>query len=192
MTANLNWIDYVFIGILFLSFLTGIWRGFFREIIGLLSWVAAFIVASLFASPLASAVSAHSSHSEHTVSLLALGASFFAIFIGVLIIGKIIGFFIASAAELGGVGFINRLFGAVFGFARGVLVVILFMILVDLTPFSEDSVWDQSMMVGYLQPAVTMVENTIHPDFEKLKKKVSETIEKASAAEKFEYSLNND
>ena len=49
----MTWLDYALIGVLVISVAWGVWRGLVREAISLAGWVIAFLVANLFAAPLA-------------------------------------------------------------------------------------------------------------------------------------------
>src|ERR1041385_2992010 len=51
--SNLNWVDIVILVIFFASVLAGLIRGFVKEIISLVTWIAAFFIATMFASKLA-------------------------------------------------------------------------------------------------------------------------------------------
>ncbi|MGH8455040.1 MAG: CvpA family protein, partial [Nevskiales bacterium] len=42
------WVDYLILGIVLVSAVIGLFRGFFREIISLVAWIAAFMVAIYF------------------------------------------------------------------------------------------------------------------------------------------------
>lgn len=188
--TNLNWVDLSVLAIFLLSMLAGLMRGFVKEIIGLIAWVAAFIIACLFASRLASAfTSSNTVQSAMTnssmnlaepVSLVSLGISFVCIFVVVLIIGKVISFIISGAVEGTGVSFINRFLGAVFGLARGFLLVIVTMFLVGLSPMAGEYWWTESQFVNYFQPIVKMVGEKVQPGLEDLKSKVGQTISKVN------------
>ena len=47
------WVDYLIIGIVLVSALIGVFRGFLREVISLIALVAAFLVSYLFGKPFA-------------------------------------------------------------------------------------------------------------------------------------------
>ena len=47
------WIDLLILVILSISILVGIWRGFIHETLSLLAWVAAFVIARVFAPDVA-------------------------------------------------------------------------------------------------------------------------------------------
>ena len=51
--SQFNGVDWVIIVVLTISTLFSLWRGFVREALSLLAWIAAFIVAHLFVDQLA-------------------------------------------------------------------------------------------------------------------------------------------
>ncbi len=144
----MNWTDGVILGILGLSVLIGLWRGLVAELLSLAIWVAAFWVALTF-GPLLSA------RLEHTISLpLARnGVAYGICFFGVLLIGAVVGFVARRLIWSSGLTGIDRLFGVVFGFVRGALVVTLIVLLVGLTSLTREGWWQQSVLLPQFQMA---------------------------------------
>jgi membrane protein required for colicin V production len=175
MLSSLNWIDYGVIGILLFSILAGLMRGLIRETLGLLVWLIAFTVATLFATRLATVVTGLSASSDgsDSVSLLAISVSFVAIFVLILILGRLISYFLSAAVEGTGISFTNRLLGGIFGVLRGAVIVVFLMFLIDLTAFSKDPVWVSSQFVASFQPLVTWIEQNVSPQIDDLKAKVT-------------------
>jgi membrane protein required for colicin V production len=184
--ANFNSVDYIILGLLLFSLLAGLMRGLVKEMIALLTWVVAFAVSTVFATRLAnvftsspkiqsaisSATNSLDASTNEPASLLAIGISFVSIFVCVLIVGKIINYFISSAIEGHGISFANRFLGAVFGLGRGVLFVLLIMFLVQLSPFSDQESWQESRFVVALKPTVKWISDIVQPGIENLKSKV--------------------
>ncbi|MHB1948222.1 MAG: CvpA family protein [Gammaproteobacteria bacterium] len=184
--GNLNWVDFVVIGICVLSTLAGLMRGFVRELFSLITWIAALFIAAMFATQLATAFTnspqvqsaiTGSSSATGSVSMVSIGISFIIIFIAVLIIGKILSFLITSAVEGVGIGIINRLLGGIFGFARGVVIVIIAMFLVGLTPFASEPVWGQAQSVKLLQPEVLWINNAVSPSLKDIQNHIGNTLQ---------------
>lgn len=189
--ADFNWVDYVIITILLLSVLAGFARGIVKELLSVLTWVIAFIVSSLFASKLAGAFTGSSTvqsvvtdasnavgvNAAQPISMLSLGLSFVSIFLVILVIGSLISYVISGAVDTAGLGFINRLFGGVFGLARGILINLVFIFIVQLTSYGQESWWKESKLVPAYQPAVVWIENLVSPNFEELKKKMNQGLE---------------
>ena len=189
--ADFNWVDYVIITILLFSVLAGFARGIVKELLSVLTWVIAFVVSSMFASKLAGAFTGSSTvqsavtdasnaigtNAAGPVSMLALGLSFVSIFLVILVVGSLISYVISGAVDSAGLGFINRFFGAIFGFARGVLINLVFIFIIQLTSYEQESWWKDSKLVPMYQPAVAWIESIVSPNFEELKKKMNQGLE---------------
>ena len=128
-----NWVDYTFIAILIFSILIGFGRGLVKEVISLLTLIAAFIVAILFSSKLSAYIttmpviqnmvsqtsSAIGMDTSTAVNYIAIGISFAILFSVTAMIGSIFGMIINSMFQVGLIGLGNRVLGAGFGLARG-------------------------------------------------------------------------
>ncbi len=178
--TNYNWIDIGVIVVLALSILVGLWRGLIREVIALLTWILAFVVATIFAEPLASKFTGVVNGNSESVSYLALGISFVCIFIGILILGRILSYILSSAAETGGVGLGNRILGAFFGFVRGILIVLIIMFLTQMSSYVDQPEWKQSKFVSLFAPAIKWMDDKIQPQMKAFESKAAETWESVS------------
>lgn len=189
--TDFNWVDYVIIGIFVISCLMGLMRGVIREIISLLTWIAAAVVASLFATQLAaaftssskvqSAVSSASTsmgiNATQQVSLLSIGISFIVLFCITLLIGSIINYFISRAVAAPGLSITNHIFGGIFGLARGFVINVVLIFLVQLTPLSQELAWTSSRLVATMQPTVIWLSNIIQPGLQSLKARMGQTLQ---------------
>lgn len=126
----MNFVDIIIILIFAASILVGLGRGFVRELISLLTLIAAFFIATTFANQLAEGIS-HLSSVQHAVeqSTSAIGAStaqpasygiyavaFTILFIGTLLLGAIFTYMLNMAFQTGIMGLGNHLLGGLFGF----------------------------------------------------------------------------
>jgi membrane protein required for colicin V production len=143
----MNGLDYTILCVIAISALVGLLRGFVRETVSLLVWIAAFWLAMSFSADAA----AHLSGVIGNPSMR-LAAAFIALFVSVLIAGVIVNYLLAGLLKKAGVRTSDRLLGVVFGIARGALVAALVVILVELTPLVESNAWQGSLIVGYLHP----------------------------------------
>jgi membrane protein required for colicin V production len=174
----MNPVDIMVIIIFALSILWGFMRGFIKEAMSLVSWIAAAIIASTFASPLAQHFSGTTSAVQSAVgsatmaqpiTIAAIAISFVVIFVAVLFAGSIVGYILAGAVSVTGLGFFNRILGAAFGFARGYIMVIIFMFVAELTPMGSQPAWAQSEFVIAFAPAVVWFTNEVQPGIQELK-----------------------
>ena len=187
---SLNWVDFIILGIMFFSALAGLGRGFVREIVSLITLFASFIIATMFCNTLAlkftqsasvqdtvnQASSAMGVNASEPVSYMAIGISFILLFVGTYLIGTFIGIFLNMVFQYGILGLGNRLFGAVFGLARGVILNIIFIFLVQLTPFKANAAWQNSQMVDMFEPAVNWVGHIAAPSIKNIREKVSKGV----------------
>lgn len=141
----MNWADYVILGALGLSVLMGLWRGFVGEVLALAVWAVAAWVAWTLGPRIAVSLTAVSLPSARIVLGYAL------CFVTVLIAGAIVGFLMRKLVAGSGLSGTDRLLGAVFGFARGLALVTLVVLLLGFTPFPRDPWWHESRLLPSFQ-----------------------------------------
>jgi membrane protein required for colicin V production len=140
-------VDIAIVIILLVSTLIGVFRGFIRETLSLISWVVAFYIAWTFA-PLG-AVYLEPYLSQPPLRIV---AAFVAIFLVALISASIIAYLVYRLFALAGVGGIDRSLGLVFGVARGVLLVAVLILAGVYTDFATQPWWQTSKLVGFFSP----------------------------------------
>jgi membrane protein required for colicin V production len=145
----MNWVDYLLIAIIGASALISLVRGFVRELISIVVWIAAFWLAIVFARPLADALS-------HTIesTTLRIAVAFAAVFIGTLLVGALVGFLAGLLVDKTGLTGTDRTIGIVFGAARGLILTALLILALGLTWMPQEHWWRRSLMIGWLQPLV--------------------------------------
>lgn len=142
----MNWADWAIIGILVISGLISVVRGFVKEVVSLLIWLAAAIIASIFHDQLASLLSGF----IDTPSLRILTA-WVILFVAVLIVGGLINFLLGKLVEATGLSGTDRLLGLVFGLLRGlVIVMVVLIVLPKVLPVKEDQWWIESTLIPYI------------------------------------------
>lgn len=188
--AQFNWVDYLILLVFLFSFISGASRGFVREVIGLITLIAAFLIASMYAEDLArfftsspsakEAIGTLSSSigvdTEKPLSYFALGCSFAIIFMLVSVVGSIIGYFFGSAAN--SIGFLNlgnRLMGGLFGLIKGFIINLVLIFLLQLTPVGSQPFWANSVLVHRFQPAVQWLASFISPTLNNISAVVNDT-----------------
>lgn len=134
--SNLDWL---FLGLLGLSMLTGLWRGLVREVLSVLSWVAAFFL-SQWLAPQAADFLPMAGASE----TIRLAAGFAVVFIAALMVGGFLGWLLQKLLSTVGLAPLDRLLGAVFGLVRGVVLLLAVTVVMQMTPFKTSPVWQAS------------------------------------------------
>lgn len=143
----MSWPDYVIIGIVIISVIISIVRGFVREGMSLAGWIIAAWV-SLEFSDKASVVF----EGAIDTPSLRVGVAFFLIFIGVLIISTLVNHQIGKFIRSAGLSGLDRLIGVVFGTMRGVLIVTVLVVLLGMTSMPETAWWAESELLQYFKP----------------------------------------
>lgn len=143
----MEYADYVVVGIIAVSILVGVLRGFVKEAFSLAVWVAAFLVAFQYSGALALQLE---SHIELPSARTAL--AFTGLFLAVLLVGGLLTFLVGKLVEKTGLSGSDRLLGGVFGGIRGLILVLVLMLVAGLTPVPQDPWWQQSRTIQSLMP----------------------------------------
>ena len=148
----LNQIDTVIIIVVAISSAFGLWRGLVKELLSLLSWIAALLVARVYGEPLARLlVNMIESESIRYVTAFVL------LFVMVIMIGTLINHFVAKLLTVTGLKFFDRLLGVVFGLARGTVIVLVILFILNVF-VSETEWWQESTLIPY---GMVMIEESL-------------------------------
>ncbi|MEW6164494.1 MAG: CvpA family protein [Pseudomonadota bacterium] len=154
--------DYGVLGAVGLSLLVGLWRGVVSEILALLAWVAAFMAARAWAMPAGDLVAAGVGEPAWRQV-----AGFLAIFVAVLILFALARWLLSLLLKAVGLAPLDRVLGALFGIARGVLVVWVVVLLAGLTALPRQQWWQQAVLAPPLETAVLAARPWLPPDLAK-------------------------
>lgn len=141
----MNGADYLIIGVLVLSMLLGLARGFVREAIGVLSWLGGLWLGWRYAHVLEPYLGG--SIGEPPVSTWTARAL---IVLAVLVIGWLIAGLLSYLLRHSGLSImVDRLLGLVTGFVRGAVVVAVFVLLGQFVQLTQTSWWRGSQLMPY-------------------------------------------
>ena len=149
-------IDWVIIGIIGVSGLISLVRGFIKEALSLASWLIAFFVARYFSGHLATLL--QDSIATNSVRWL---VSFGILFVATLVVMAMVNYLIAQLVKATGLSGTDRLLGMVFGIVRGVIVVIALVYGAQLTMIPEDLWWQESTIIPYLENLADWARKTL-------------------------------
>jgi membrane protein required for colicin V production len=133
-------LDWVFLAVLAASLLLGAWRGLVYEVLSVISWIAAFILAQWFAPDVAALLPMGSA--GQGVRYL---AGFLVVFIGVVFAGAFVAWIVKKLIEAVGLRPVDRVLGAAFGAVRGALLLLAVAVVVNMTPLRGGDWWVESM-----------------------------------------------
>ncbi len=155
---NLNWIDSSMLGLIVLSSLVGLGRGLVRELLSLVIWSLALLLAwrlyPLLEPELTPWLAGATSRAAAAYLLTTLG---------LVMVGGLVGYFLTSLVELADLGGTSRLLGAFFGLIRGALIVTMLAFLGALTPLPEQQAWQDSVLIGRFQVMAERVLAEVPP-----------------------------
>lgn len=127
-------LDLILLGVLAISVLVSLFRGLVREVLSLATWIVAVLAAWMFNAQAGAALAGIVGVGLHAQLIAGV-----LIFFGVMLIGRLVGWAIASMVAGIGLGFVDRLLGTLFGALRGVLAV--FVVLTVLEPIGQGTLW---------------------------------------------------
>ena len=141
--------DYAVIVIVSLSVIVSVMRGLLKEVLAILGWVVAFYVAKTYSSQILPMMPV-----EIPTESLRMLASFLVLFVATLILSSLLAIALASIFKKMDLGWLNRSLGALFGLARGVLIVGIIVFLAGLTSIPQDARWRNAMFSAPLEALV--------------------------------------
>jgi membrane protein required for colicin V production len=142
--------DWVVLCIVGLSTLFAFLRGVIRELIALVAWILG-IVGALAFTPTLGAVLPDITGQPAVRYIVA----FALIVIGALLVGALIAWPLSKAVRAAGLGFVDRFLGSLFGLARGIALMLAFVLVAGLTPVPRSDWWQSAVLVPPLVAAVS-------------------------------------
>ncbi len=143
----------VFVGI-------GVWRGFVRELISVITWIAAGFAAWTFSERLAPMFNSFAK--ENAVrQMLAFAVVFLAVFIVGTVIGALLHKFVNRSASL---RIANRVTGGLVGLVRGVAIVVIIFLIAGVTSFPQRAWWRDAALAPPFERAAAFAARYLPPD----------------------------
>src|ERR1700728_850422 len=152
----MNWIDYLLIALVVFSCVAGVLRGLLREVIALLTWIAAIWIAWHFAYVL----EPHLGGALASESVRAWAARTI-IFLGIVLIGTGIGAVVGHVVRLSLFSGTDRFFGGIFGFLRGVIMIGLVVMLCHALRLNGEPWWHGSTLIPYGERAANVLRGMV-------------------------------
>lgn len=137
-------------------------RGFVREFVGLASWVVAAFAAKIYAVQVALMLPASIPNQG-----LRMVAGFAIVFLGILLLASLLAIAISELFKQAGLGWVDRGLGAMFGLARGLLIVGVLVLLGGMTSLPQDPRWRNAMFSAPMEAMVVAVKPWLPQDMTK-------------------------
>ena len=143
--------DYVLIGVVALSTIVSLFRGFFKEAFSVVTWLVALWAAWRFGVQAAELIG------DWGTSVMRLWVARLAIVIGVLLCGGLLNWLLGMLLHSTGLSGTDRVIGMIFGMARGVILVGILLVVMEAMKFDEEPWWWESKLIPYAAPVVDMI-----------------------------------
>lgn len=137
------WVDYCILGLTLISIIVGIARGFTKEVFGIVTWIAAIIIAWLFGEYVADLLKIKIANPA-----LSTAAGYAVTFLGGLIIGAVISAFVVEIIRNSRFASADRTIGGGFGLLRAVLLTAIFVMVAGNMGAKSENWWNQSMLIS--------------------------------------------
>lgn len=154
----MNAVDYAIIVLMLLSIGVGVIRGAIREVMNLIGWVLAFVLAYTYAGSLAP------QFSEWVGEPLARTVLAWAtIFLSVMVLAALVASLLSEVVRKLGLSALDRGVGALIGFARGMLMLLAVTLIVGLTRIPQSAPWREAALTPWLE-IVALYAKGVLPD----------------------------
>ena len=158
----MNFFDYIIIIVILLSTIGSFFRGFAREFMSLVVWVVGIVAALKFAPVL----EPHIMTTMHWTSASYV-AAFALIFLSIWLIGLFISLAIRTVLDRVGLGPLDRVIGLAFGFARGVLLIAVLMMFINVSALESSPTIQTSLLAPQFHTLALKLTSFIPADFKK-------------------------
>jgi membrane protein required for colicin V production len=154
-----TWVDYGVLGLVGLSAVMSLLRGFLREALSLVGWVLAFAIGLTFTRDVAALLPA-----SVEVPSVRLVLAFLLLFFATLLLTALTNFVAGHLVERTGLSGTDRLLGVVFGVARGVVIVAILVVLAGFTALPRDPWWQASALLPHFQKVALWGRSFLPPE----------------------------
>ena len=145
--------DYLVLFVLVASVVISTMRGLVKEILSLLGWAVAFVVANAYGATLAPMLPALLPGG--TVRLM---VAFVALFLGVRILMGLLTLAVDALVQAAGLSLADRGLGGLFGLARGIVIVLFGVILCSMTAIPQQDFWKNALLAPMAETGARTVK----------------------------------
>lgn len=150
--------DYLVLAILVISALLGLMRGLVKEILSLCAYLAAFLGAIWWGPRVSNWLLAYIEN-----PLLRTGVSYLVVFLVVLLLVGLLNMTLATLIQKTGLTPADHGLGAMFGFMRGVLMVLILVTLAGYTELPSEPWWTEARLSGATVQALQHLKQWLPP-----------------------------
>ena len=152
-------LDWIFVAGLLASVGLGVWRGFVYEVLSVLNWLLAFVLAQWLGADVGRQLPIDTS-SEALVRI----AGFVLVFVVSVFMGGLLVWGLPKLIEQAGLRPVDRVLGGVFGLMRGVILLLALTVLVLMTPLKSQAWWREASGVRISMEALRTLKPVLPQD----------------------------
>lgn len=160
LAQQLNLWDMVFVLVIAVSALMGLWRGLLFEVASLASVIVAFFGAQWAAHIVQQMLPATGVLAHPQMSWL---LAFLLVFLGISVTGTLLSNLVRKWLRKAGLGGLDRLLGMFFGVARALVLLWVVTVVVVATPLRDSASWQQSVSAPLLQISLQTLTPLLPP-----------------------------
>lgn len=146
--------DFLVLFVLICSIIISTFRGLVKEVLSLVSWIAAFVVANAYGEDLASMLP-----DVISGNMMRLIVAFIALFLGVRLLMALLSLAVETMVKAGGLTVADRGLGGLFGLGRGIIIVLAVVLLCGMTSIPKQAFWKEAL----LSPLAETLALTVRP-----------------------------
>ena len=162
MQTGLLTLDLIFGAVLLVSLLLGIWRGLVYEVLSMVNWVVAFVLAQWLAHDIAEKLPM-----DGAAEGIRYAAGFAVVFVLAIFAGGLVAALVKKLLTAVGLQPVDRALGALFGLARGVVMVLAVTVVISMTPMKSGGWWQDSVGAGISLAALKGLKPVLPEEFGK-------------------------
>lgn len=153
--------DWALLGVLLASMVVGFWRGLVYEVLSLAGWVAAFVVAQWLAVDVVAWLPVF----QGAPASVRYAVAFAAVFVAMVFAAGLLSWLIKKLVETVGLRPVDRTLGALFGLARGVVLLLALTVVLQLTGVARDAWWTAAQGPVWLDMVMTGLKPLLPQSF---------------------------
>ncbi|WP_114971080.1 CvpA family protein [Rhodoferax ferrireducens] len=153
-------LDWIFLAVLMASLALGAWRGLIYEVMSVVSWIAAFILAQWFAPDVAQKLPMSGSAEP-----VRYAAGFALVFVLSVFAGSLLAKLVQKLFAAVGLQPADRALGAAFGLVRGLVVVLAATVVISMSPLKSSEWWQESVGAGMTVAALKGLKPVLPDEF---------------------------
>lgn len=158
--APLALTDWALVAVLALSLVVGLWRGLVFEVLSLLGWIAAFFVAQWFAPDVAAWLPLSTASPP-----VRFAAAFVLTFVGAVFVAGLIAALVKKLVAAVGLRPVDRVLGGLFGLVRGIVLLLVATMAIEMTPLHTSAWWQESRGAPWLSAALQGLKPALPAQF---------------------------